>query len=293
MKVLILGASGLIGGNSARHLTNNLHWEVLGTYFSYAAKNCFYYNTLDLNDVNNHDIDSFHPEVIIHCGALTWVDYCETHEEESHDKTVKSTINAIALAQKFKAKFVYLSTDYVFDGKNGPDDELSDVNPISVYGKHKLEAEAFVINSGLEYLICRVTNVYGDEERGKNFIARLIQQAISGEKKSFDFPVDQFATPANALDVAKAIASLLSDGKVGIYNLSSTDYLNRYQLAQRVLKYFPDNQIEINPILTEKLKQDADRPLYGGLIPAKFLNEYPTFEFSNVDDYIQDFLKNN
>jgi len=293
MNVLILGASGLIGGNLARHFSKNLNWNVLGTYFSYAAKNCVYFNTLNPEDPKNYSIKSFETDVIVHCGALTWVDYCETHEGESHDKTVKSTAMAIDLAKRCKSKFVYISTDYVFDGKDGPYDELAQVNPVSIYGKHKLEAENLVYASGLEHLICRVTNVYGDEERGKNFVSRLIEHAISKEKKEIEFPSDQYATPVNAKDVANAIGHLLSNDKIGLYNLSSTDYLNRYQLAQRVLKLFPDNKIQIKPILTSELDQAAERPLFGGLIPAKFIKEFPTFEFSNVDDYIKDFLNEN
>ncbi|HAW52740.1 MAG TPA: hypothetical protein DCX54_10505, partial [Flavobacteriales bacterium] len=148
-----------------------------------------------------------------------------------------------------------------------------------------------VLNSGVNFLICRVTNVYGNEERGKNFIARLIESARSGEKMEFTFPIDQFATPINAMDVARALVQLMTDGKRGIYHLASTDFLNRYQLATRVLKHFPQNRITINPILTSEMNQAAERPLNGGLISAKFLSEYPTFEYTNVDDYLHQ-LKN-
>ena len=286
MRTLILGASGLIGGNLHRILKETSDWPVIGTHFSYQAKDTLFYNTLDLRDPKNFDVPSFKPEVVVHCGALTWVDYCEENPEESYTKTVQSTRNALKLAESYNSDFIYISTDYVFDGKTGPYTENEGINPISVYGKHKLEAERAVLNSGVNFLICRVTNVYGDEERGKNFIARLIESARSGESKEFTFPIDQFATPINAFDVARALVLLMTDGKRGIYHLASTDFLNRYQLAQRVLHHFPNHNISMTPVLTSEMNQAAERPLNGGLISAKFLSEYPTFDYSNVDDYL-------
>jgi dTDP-4-dehydrorhamnose reductase len=286
MRTLILGASGLIGGNLHQLLLEKSDWPVVGTHFSYQAKDTLFFNTLDLRDPNNLDVPSFKPEVVVHCGALTHVDYCEENPEESYTKTVQSTRNALKLAESYNSDFIYISTDYVFDGKAGPYTENEAINPVSVYGRHKLEAERAVLNSGVNFLICRVTNVYGKEERGKNFIARLIESARSGEKMEFTFPIDQFATPINAMDVARALVQLMTDGKRGIYHLASTDFLNRYQLAMRVLKHFPNHKITINPILTSEMNQAAERPLNGGLISAKFLSEYPTFEYTNVDDYL-------
>src|SRR4051812_35708537 len=119
MKVFIAGASGLVGGNCLKHFTAQ-GWEVKGSYFSYEVPGTVFYNTLEPNDVNNFDVKAFAPDVIVHCGALTHVDYCETHEEESYQKTVQSTKNLIDLAKECNARFVYISTDYVFDGREGP-----------------------------------------------------------------------------------------------------------------------------------------------------------------------------
>lgn len=288
MRIFIIGASGLIGGNLMRHLQDERSWNVVGTYFSYEAHDCVFYNTLDPTDERNVNISDFNPEIIVHCGALTWVDYCEENEAESYEKTVVSTINAVELARQCNSKFVFISTDYVFDGENGPYRESDKVNPISIYGKHKLDAEKIVMESGLPYLIGRVTNVYGNEERGKNFIARLVEKAIAEESEEMSFPIDQYATPINAADVARAIAVLIEADKTGTYHLASTDYVNRYQLATMVLKHFPRNKIRTLPVLTKDMKQRARRPLNGGLLSAKFLDEFPSFEFTNVSDYINE-----
>lgn len=284
MKILIIGASGLVGSNCLRYLSEKGH-KCVGTYFSYATQNTVYYDTLHPENPENFDVAAFSPEVIIHCGALTHVDYCEQNEAESYRLTVQSTQNIVALAKRFSSKIVFISTDYIFDGTDGPYDESAPANPISIYGRHKWEAEQLISDSGSEHIILRITNVYGDEERGKNFVARIIEQAVKGQHLTLKLPVDQYATPINAADIAKAVSLLLNDGKTGIYNIASTDYMNRVQLALRVLKYYPEATYDLIPMTTAEMNPPAARPLQGGLKTAKFLSEYPDFVFSTVDEY--------
>ncbi len=289
MKVFIAGASGLVGSNCMKHFSEQ-GWEVIGSYFSYEVPGTVFYNTLEPGDKNNFDVAGFKPDVIVHCGALTHVDYCETHEEESYQKTVQSTKNLIELAKQCNARFVYISTDYVFDGVHGPYREDDAVNPLSVYARHKLEGEQAALNELKDTLVLRVTNVYGDEARGKNFIARIIDQCLNNQKLTLKLPYDQYATPANAWDIARAMFVLLRDNKKGIYHIASTDYVNRVELALRVLKYFPNAEYDLIPISTAEMNQPAARPLIGGFVKMKFSNEYPEFMFSNVDDYLKKVL---
>jgi dTDP-4-dehydrorhamnose reductase len=283
MKVFIAGASGLVGSNCMKHFAEQ-GWEVKGSYFSYPTDDTVFYDTLEPNHQDNFDITAFSPGVIVHCGALTHVDYCETHEEESYLKTVQSTKNLLSLAKQLNAKFVYISTDYVFDGRSGPYVEDAEVNPLSVYARHKLEAEQLALVD--DNLILRVTNVYGNEVRGKNFIARIIDQCRNNQKLTLKLPYDQYATPVNAWDIARSMFLLLRDGKSGIYHICSSDFLNRVELALRVLRHFPNAQYDLLPVSTEELSQPAKRPLIGGFVKMKFNKEYPDFLFSNVDDYM-------
>jgi len=285
MKVLIIGASGLVGSNCLRYFSAQ-ELDCVGTYFSYPAEGTVFYDTLNPEHPENYDIRQFAPELIIHCGALTHVDYCEQHPEESRRLTVDSTRQIVEITRQFKAKLVFISTDYIFDGAAGPYDEQAIANPISVYGRHKWEAEQLVAQSGLEHIILRITNVYGDEERGKNFVARIVDQAIKGQKLTLKLPKDQFATPVNAADIARALYLLVTDQKTGIYNIASTDYMNRVQLALRILKYFPDAEYDLQPLTTEQINPPAARPLQGGLKSLRLMEEYPGFVFSTVDEYI-------
>ncbi len=285
MKVFIVGASGLVGSNCLRYFKQK-GVDCIGTYFSYEAKDTVYFDTLNLGNVNNFDVHDFQPDVILHCGALTHVDYCEQNEAESYEKTVVSTQNVIILANKLNAKLVFISSDYIFDGKNGPYDEHAIINPISVYGKHKLQAEQAVTAANENNIVIRITNVYGDEERGKNFVSRIIEQVFEQQKLTLRLPIDQYATPINAFDIARCLYLLLNDRKSGIYNIAGTDYMNRIQLALTILKYFPDAGYELIPMTTEQIAAPAARPLQGGLKNKKFMTEYPDFRFSTVDDYV-------
>lgn len=285
-KILIIGASGLVGSNCLKYLQEQEAIEVEGTYFSFAIKGLHFFDTLNPDTAENFDIHSFKPTHILHAGALTHVDYCETHQEESYLKTVQATKNILELAKKYGSRVIYISTDYVFDGRDGPYNENAPVNPISVYASHKLEAEMLVRSQSVHNLIIRVTNVYGDEVRNKNFVARLLEMGMKNETATLNLPIDQYATPVNALDVAKALCLLIRDNKSGIYNIASTDYLNRVQLAEKVMNHFSGNQVSIIAKLTSELNQPAARPLQGGLKPAKFLSEYPYFYFSSIDEYL-------
>jgi dTDP-4-dehydrorhamnose reductase len=290
MRIFIAGASGLVGSNCYNHFTAE-GMNVLGSYFSYPTKNTVYFNTLDIHDTANADLAAFRPDIIVHCGALTHVDYCEDHVEESYNKTVVSTTNLLEIAKQYGAKLVYISTDYVFDGMHGPYEEEAKTNPLSVYAKHKLEAEKMTLAANKENLVLRVTNVYGNEERNKNFVSRIIGQCLNAQKLTLKLPQDQYATPVNAWDIARAMCLLLKDEHAGIFHIASTDWMNRVELALNVLKYFPDAKYNMQPMQTTEMQQAANRPLRGGLLKHKFSSLYPTFLFSNVDSFVQEFLQ--
>lgn len=287
MRFFVIGASGLVGGNFMKHLEEEGH-EAIGTHVSLETGNTVYFNALDLDDPKNFDLDTFKPQAIVHCAALAHVDYAEEHPDESYDKTVKTTINAATLCKKYNAKLIFTSTDYVFDGKDGTYKETDQVNPLSIYGKHKLEAEQHIQEHLADLgIILRIGSVYGDEIRGKNFIIRIINDVKSGREWHMNLPQDQYSTPVWAYDVARVGVLLASDNRSGVYHVGSTDFMNRIQLAKKVLSYYPENKCTVGGVLTKDLNQKAARPLNGGFVTAKFLNEYPDFEFHNVDYFLQ------
>lgn len=289
MKIFISGASGLVGGQFLK-VFQEKGLDVIGSHLTFPTEETVFYNTLDVNHPDNFDLVNWAPDIIIHCGALTHVDYCENHIEESYEKTVQSTQNLINVANKIQAKLILLSTDYVFDGENGPYTETDKTNPLSVYGKHKLIAEDIVREHSENHLIIRITNVYGDEIRNKNFISRIITQYENNETIHLNLPIDQYATPTNANDIARATFELINANKRGIFHIASTDFMNRVELAKKVLRFLPSASFTLQTFTTSELQQMANRPLLGGLIAAKFKSEFPDFEFTNVDDYLYNYL---
>ncbi|MBD3637573.1 MAG: SDR family oxidoreductase [Crocinitomicaceae bacterium] len=287
MKFFIVGASGLVGGSFVKHLKEKGH-EVVGTHLTLPTDDTVYFDALDLDNPQNFDVKNYQPDVVVHCAALANVDYCEANEDESYEKTVSTAKNLVELCKQLNAGIVYTSTDYVFDGTSGPYVETDDVNPLSVYGKHKLLVEELIQKELPDNgIILRICGVYGDEIRGKNFIIRIINDVKDNREWTMNLPQDQYATPVWAMDVAGAAVLLAEDKKSGIYHIGSTDFMNRVQLAHKVLSYLPNHKCTVIGKNTNELGQAAARPLMSGHISEKFLSEYPDYRFSNVDDYMR------
>jgi dTDP-4-dehydrorhamnose reductase len=284
MNVLIIGASGLVGYNCYKYFTAHSDWKVVGTHRNFPTLFTTKWDACKLGAEEQDLLNKLQPNVIIHCGALTNVDECEVNPEKSYFQTVVSTQNVIEIAKKYNSKIVYISTDYVFDGEKGPYKETDMPNPINIYGKHKLLSEHLVGEHSEKHLILRVTNVYGEEIRGKNFVARLLSEPA--EKTLLRLPIDQFATPIHALDIAKVAFYLLKDDKKGLYHLASADYYNRVQLANKILDTKKTTRWVVETVTTEALKQSAKRPLNGGLSNAKILAEYPYLVLNDINDYL-------
>jgi dTDP-4-dehydrorhamnose reductase len=286
MKIFITGGSGLVGSNVLSYFKEN-DCTVIGSHLSHQTKGTVFFDTINLKNVANFDLVNYAPDVIVHCGAMTNVDLAEEKPEESFLNTITSTRNLIELAKQNKTKFIYISTDYVFNGETGFYKESDSPNPINIYGKHKLEAEKIVLESLNDSLVIRITNVYGKEERNKNFVARLVNQVKNCQDIELSLPYDQYATPINARDVAKALWILINKKSKGIYHLASTDYLNRCQLADKIFKNFGYSQFSIERLETNKLKQNAQRPLLGGMSASKFIKENPDFQFTCIEDFLK------
>ena len=288
-RVFVTGGSGLVGGQCALALTA-AGCEVVATHKSYATDATVYFNCADPTDAGNFDVQAFAPHVIVHCAAMTNVDECEKKPDDSELHNVTATQNMAALCKACGgATMVFISTDYVFDGAAGPYTEDALPSPLSVYGKHKLEAENLVLAQAAGSIVLRITNVYGDEHRGKNFVARVLKNAqasVTGEPMVLKLPSDQFATPVDAANVAAVTVMLLADGKSGVYNVSGSEYMSRVQLAAKVIKNLGKHKVTITGIPTAVLGQAAPRPLKGGLLPARLQAEYPLFTPSTVDDFV-------
>lgn len=291
MNILIIGSSGLIGSACYNLLKTKYH-ATTGTYKSYQSENALiYFDSLDSNCLS---IIQKYWDVVIHTGALTNVDLCEIDKELSYRENVITTkiITENISKHNLNCQFIYLSTDYVFDGIKGPYFECDNPNPINIYGMHKLECEGIVKSNFKNHVILRVTNVYGDEIRGKNFVTRLIKTIENNLTTILQVPFDQFATPVDALDIARIVELLILNRTLGIIHVGGEEYLNRYQLANKILSYFPNNKITLNALSTKELNQIALRPLRGGLISQNLYKINSQFIFNDLDHFIKKYKKN-
>ncbi|MCS6981842.1 MAG: SDR family oxidoreductase [Flavobacteriales bacterium] len=287
MKVLVIGASGLVGGECLRIFSAEPGFQVAGSYFSFPLPALHQIDTLQPDALDRWAEEHFLPDLLIQCGALTHVDRCEQYPEESFRLTVQAHRNILAFCKRHGVRMVAFSTDYVFDGRSGPYREEDPVHPLSVYGRHKLIVEEETLEAEPRHLVLRITNVYGREIRGKNFVARLLWQIKQNKPITLRLPVDQYSTPTCAADIAAAALLLVKEGQSGIFHIAGTDYMNRVELALTVLRICGYTNYDLEALPTHKLGQPAPRPLFGGLIAHKFKERFPQFIFSSVAEFVK------
>ncbi len=269
-KVLIIGASGQVGKALMKKLLKN--FDVIGTYYS-NQENGLLYSLLHLNISDRDEVkaifNKIKPDVVILTSALTNVDYCEEHKNIAEEINILGTRNVVEECKKINAKLVFLSTEYVFDGKNGPYTEKDKENPINVYGKTKLIGEN-IVKELENYTIIRTVTVYNLGYDKKNFLNQLILNLKAN--KETKVPSDQISTPTNADNLAEAITLLIIKDKRGIYNVVGSERISRYEFAVKAAKIFNLNADLIKPVKTSFLNQKAKRPLNAGLKIDKLNN---------------------
>lgn len=272
-RILITGSNGLLGQKLVVLLSRGSDYELLLTskHESSVFENGeLPYRQLDISSRNDvrRVVDDFQPDVIINSAAVTNVDLCETEREHAWNVNVGGVEN-LAIAAKFVgAKIIHLSTDYVFDGKNGPYDEESRPNPVSYYGRTKLASENVLRTNEIPFVIVRTMVLYGVAPRIKvNFVLWLIHELEL--EKPVRVVDDQYGNPTLADDLAYAILKIIAFEREGVYHIAGSELLSRYEFAVKLAKQFGLNKKLITPVKTFGLKQPAPRPLRSGFITLK------------------------
>lgn len=201
-------------------------------------------------------VASFRPDAIVHAAALTKVDYCEDHADDAQDVNVGGTENVVRAAGG--ARVVYLSTEYVFDGKSGPYAEDDPPNPLSVYARTKYEGE-LAARQAKRWTIVRTTVVYTWRPGSRNFLMQVL------DGKPMRVPNDQISNPTLTENLAGAISELVERGLDGIFNVVGADRVDRHAFALRIARRFGLDEKLYASVATEELRQRAPRPLSAGL----------------------------
>ncbi len=258
---LVIGASGQVGFHLLQTLgtSGNL---VVGTFRKQPLP-----NLLHLDIRNPEDVDALitliRPNIVWLPASLTNVDYCETHPAEGYAINVLGVKHVVWASNRVGAKLVYFSSDYVFDGKDGPYSEDATANPICEYGRQKLIAEHYVSLWAEDYLIIRTTVVYGWEPQQKNFVERLVKTLQKGQV--LRVPDDQMGSPTYAFDLARAARDLVEAGASGVYHVVGPERASRYEFAREAARIFGLDVKLIRPVSTTELGQVAKRPLNAGM----------------------------
>lgn len=259
MRVLVTGGNGLLGRKLTSLLESENGYEFVSTNRS----------TLDVTDIDQlrSAVTKFKPEVIINAAAMTQVDQCEQQREECWKQNVGSVKNLVDICGANRIHLIHVSTDFVFNGKEGPLDETAVPEPVNFYGESKLEGERIILDSRIDAAIIRTVLVYGvTSDMSRSNIVLWVKKSLE-EKKPIKVVNDQFRTPTLADDLAMGCLLAARKKAKGIYHISGEEMMTPYDIALKVAEYFKLDRSLITPVTD--FVQPAKRPLRTGFIVDK------------------------
>lgn len=264
MSYLILGAKGQLGREFSAYFQKQ--------GIAYVAHDI---DTLDVT--NNVDlqktIENLRPEIIINCVAYNDVDKAESDVENAFLLNAEIVKNLANLANKYQAKLIHYSTDYVFDGiAREPYTEKMPPNPISKYGKSKLKGEEYIQEIGGDYLIIRTSRLYGAGVQ--NFPYKLTQWAKT--KNILTITDDDCAAPTSTAYLLKMTMLSIENGLQGLLHISESLPCSYFQWAKEIVKK-ENLSVTISAIKAADLNLPAKRPLY-----SVITSDNPVFANINI-----------
>lgn len=268
MRILLTGSNGLLGQKLIQTFSTET-CDLIGCDLapeSFVKNISHEYFTLDLTERKSvsEKIRSINPDVIIHTAAMTGVDACELNKEKCWQINVTATDQVVRAAEKVKSRFIFISSDYVFDGEKGPYNEQDNPNPINYYGRSKLAAENLVRGSTATWTIVRTVVLYGVGFNIKSsFVTWLLEELRAG--RSVYIVDDQWSNTTLVDDLAKGIERIVLLEKDGLYHIGGSEFMTRFEFARRIAKFFNLDKNLVQPVSTEELRQPAQRPLRSGL----------------------------
>ena len=276
MKFLVTGSAGLVGQNVVKDLLRKNH-EVYSIYHddppTYGIP-----ISLDLCDLEKikHIMQKIQPETVIHLAAMTNVDLCEIEKELAHTLNAKSTKTLAKETAKINAFFVYVSTDYVFDGTKGMRKEDDIPSPLGYYGKTKLEGEMSLNNMASNWAIARTSTPFGLHKTKKSFPLWVKENLES--KKEIPVLVDQFTSPTYVGNLSKMLIEISTKQIVGIIHTAGATRISRYNLAELVADKLNLDKKLLKPANISEMNWKAQRPKDSSLdvsFATEILDETP------------------
>ena len=274
MKILVTGSNGLLGQKLIKLLAGKNNVELLATSKGenrFKNKEGYSYQALDITNREEvfNVVNGFEPDAIINTAALTNVDTCELEREKCWDLNVNAAKYFIEASEKNNIHLIHLSTDFVFDGEDGPYQESDQPNPISYYGESKYQAEKLLEASTIKWSIVRTIIVYGVvADRSRSNIVLWAKETLE-KGNPLTIVDDQFRTPTFAEDLAMGCYLIAEKKAEGIYHISGKDTMSIIDLVYKVADFYGLDKSMITPVKSVLLNQAAKRPPKTGFIINK------------------------
>lgn len=248
MRILVTGVSGQLGHDIVMELNKETGNTIRGV-----SREDF--DLLNETAVKEY-VRKFQPNAIIHCAAYTAVDKAESDQERCRAVNALGTQYLAEAAKKIGAKFLYVSTDYVFDGKLDRPYEINDVpNPLNMYGRTKLEGENAVRRCLEQYFIVRTSWVFGSN--GGNFVKTMLR--LGRDCGEVSVVSDQYGSPTYTKDLAALLTSIIRTEKYGVYHATNEGYCTWYDFAKTIFE-MSGLDISLNAIPSADYQAMAPRP---------------------------------
>jgi dTDP-4-dehydrorhamnose reductase len=273
-RIFVTGSNGMLGQRVVKYFAERENTEVLGcSVEEYPVYDNAGYTCCDISKRESIKkvIFDFCPDFIVNTAAFTNVDKSEIEREAAWKVNVKGVEYLAESARVMDAHLIHFSTDYIFDGRNGPYSENSKPNPLGYYGRTKLASENALKISGAMYTILRINVLYGIANSRPDFVRWVVNMLSS--LKEIRIVTDQINNPTFIDDLIKVISTIMEFRKQGIYHIGGRDFISRYDFTQIIADYFDLDKNLIVPILTEELNQTAKRSLKSGLITIRAESE--------------------
>ncbi|MEC8617588.1 MAG: SDR family oxidoreductase [Bacteroidota bacterium] len=268
-KVLLTGANGLLGQKLVYAFKSRNDIELLATGIGQNRlidQANYSYQSLDITNETevNQTIKQFSPHVIINCAAMTNVDACELNQKQCWDVNVNGVKHLANAVAKLGTHFIHLSTDFVFDGEDGPYNENDIPNPLHYYAKSKLESEKIVIGNCVNWSIARTIIIYGITDNMSRSNLVLWAKGEIEKGNTINVVNDQFRSPTLAEDLAKGCISIMDKNAFGLFHLSGPKSYSILEMVYMVADFYNLDKSLINPVSSKSLNQPAKRPLVTG-----------------------------
>ena len=273
-KILVTGSNGLLGQKLTDKLCSDNRFELIASSKGEnrnILKGEYYYEDLDITDEDriSEVFEKHKPDIIIHTAAITNVDTCHQETELCREVNVDAVESLVEAANRFNCHFIHLSTDFIFDGENGPYTETDLPNPLSIYGQSKLDAEQLVMGTAKRWAILRTVLVYGAAKNmSRSNIVLWAKDSLS-KGQPINVVNDQFRTPTLADDLADACILVAMAEVNGIYHISGEDMMSIADIVYAVARHWNLETSTINPVSSDTLNQEAKRPKRTGFIIDK------------------------